>query len=125
MKSTPTIIVFSSVNLLVLSHNPVVFNNVTGLRPTILFFLKKDSDTGVFLWFFAKFLMTPFLIEHLWCLLFVEKSASLYLSSLCNENGDFFLPYSQYQNIKAQNSYYFVLLYGSLKDFMKISVQLS
>ena len=32
-------------------------------------FVKKDSDTGIFLSIFSKFLRTPFLAKHLWWLL--------------------------------------------------------
>ena len=48
-----------------------LFNKVAGLRPPTL--LKRILWEGVFLWIFAKFLRTPFLKEHLWCLLSTFK----------------------------------------------------
>ena len=35
-------------------------------RRRLYFYLKKGSDTGVFLWILQKILRTPFFTEHLW-----------------------------------------------------------
>ena len=43
------------------------FNKVVGLW--LQLYLKRESDTGVFLWIFAKFLRTPFFTEQFWWLL--------------------------------------------------------
>ena len=45
------------------------FNKVVDLRSATL--LKRDSNTSVFLWIFAKFLRTPFFTVHLGQLLLI------------------------------------------------------
>ena len=45
------------------------FNKVAGLRPKTCIFIKKRPWHRYFHVNFAKFLRTPFLIEHLWWLL--------------------------------------------------------
>ena len=53
----------------------LLFNNVAGLRPATLF--KKRLWHRCFPVNFAKFLRTPFFIEHLWWLLLYTHSARL------------------------------------------------
>ena len=48
-----------------------------------LCFNKVDSGTGVFLLIFVKLLRTPFLIEHLWCVLLHLKSFHCTVIILC------------------------------------------
>ena len=46
----------------------------TCTNPTLL---KRDPNTGVFLWILRNFLRTSFVTEHLWWLLLLVKSKSL------------------------------------------------
>ena len=59
-----------------------LFNKVVDLQAWN--FIKKDSNTGAFLWHLRNFLKTPFFIEHLRWLLLVKKSKTCLQTYLSN-----------------------------------------